>query len=218
MTEALPSEGSGPDRRARRKAETRARLLAAARRLFVERGYHGTRPQDVARAADVGAGTFYLHFADKREAFLAFTEQAAEELMAAVRGATEGVPDFEARLRRSLEALLAYADAHPGVLGAAFADAEVIAAGLPREASLRERLAATLAGSLRHDMQAGRLRADLDPEVVAHGLVGFVHHALAYGAARGLAREALLETVTRFCARPLAPARSEAARPLEAPR
>ncbi|MDX1649602.1 MAG: TetR family transcriptional regulator [Myxococcota bacterium] len=204
MTEALASSPGSADRRARRKAETRARLLAAARRLFVERGYHATRPQDVARAADLGAGTFYVHFADKREAFLAFSEQAAEELMARVRRATEGEPDFAHRLRRALEALLAYADDHPGVLRAAFADAEVIAAELPREASLRERLASSLAGALREGMRAGRLRDDLDAEVVAHGVVGFVHHAVAHGTARGLDREVLLDTVTRFCARPLA--------------
>lgn len=211
MTHALADPPAPANRRARRKAETRARLLAAASRLFVERGYHATRPQDVARAADVGAGTFYVHFADKREAFLAFTEQAAEDLMARVRDATDGAADFPARLRRSLEALLAYADEHPGVLPAAFADAEVIAAGLPREASLRERLAASLAGALRHGMRTGRLADDLDPDVVAHGVVGFVACALAHGAQRSLDREALLDTVTRFCARPLA-------RPTEPPR
>lgn len=212
MAEALQTdpEAASGNRRERRKAETRARLLRAARRLFVERGYHATRPQDIARAADVGAGTFYVHFADKRAAFLAFTDEAAEELMARVRGqpnatGPEAPPaDFATAFRRSLEALLAYADEHPGVLTAAFADAEVIAAGLPREASLRERLAASLARSLREGMRAGRLRGDLDPDVLAHGLVGFVHQAVAYGATRGLPREALLETVTRFCARPLA--------------
>ena len=70
----------GPDRRARRKAETRDRLLSSARKLFVELGYHATRPQDIAREADVAAGTFYTHFADKREAFLAFVAQAGKEL------------------------------------------------------------------------------------------------------------------------------------------
>lgn len=42
-----------PGRRERRKADTRRRLLAAARVLFVEKGYDATRPQDIAQAADV---------------------------------------------------------------------------------------------------------------------------------------------------------------------
>jgi AcrR family transcriptional regulator len=77
----MPAEATAPSRRERRKAETRRRLLDAARELFVERGFDATRPQDVARLADVGSGTFYVHFADKREAFCAVTEQAADELM-----------------------------------------------------------------------------------------------------------------------------------------
>ena len=70
----------GLGRRERRKAETRQRLLTAASNLFAERGFEATRPQDIARAADVAIGTFYLHFADRREAFRAFTAAAAEEL------------------------------------------------------------------------------------------------------------------------------------------
>jgi AcrR family transcriptional regulator len=38
---------AAPDRR----DATRERLLGAARELFVSRGYHTTRPQDIARMA-----------------------------------------------------------------------------------------------------------------------------------------------------------------------
>jgi AcrR family transcriptional regulator len=192
------------DRRARRKHETRQRLLAAARNLFATRGYHATRPQDIARAADVAAGTFYVHFADKRDAFVAFTEQAAEELMALQGERMIGAVGFEQRVRRSLDALFEYAEQNPGVLSAAFADAAVIAAELPSGASLRERLADSLARGLRHDMQAGELSADYDPHVIAHGIVGMIQAACAYGARRDLSRRALLDNLTRFCARALA--------------
>jgi len=61
-------------RRELRRAHTRRQLLAAARALFVKHGYDAARPQDIARHAGVATGTFYLHFDDKREAFLAFTD------------------------------------------------------------------------------------------------------------------------------------------------
>jgi len=198
-----PSPAPVPDRRERRKAETRRRLLDAARQLFVERGYDATRPQDIARAADVGAGTFYLHFADKRDAFRAFAEEAAEELMAVTREASRGARGFGERLRRSLEALLAYSDAHPGLLVAAFADAAVIAAALPRGASLRERMAASLAQGLREGMARGELRCDYDPDVLAHGITGLVREALGRGVQRGVERAALVDEITRFCSRAL---------------
>jgi AcrR family transcriptional regulator len=47
-------------------------LKFSARKLFVERGYHATRPQDIAREAGLGHGTFYLHYRDKRACFHAF--------------------------------------------------------------------------------------------------------------------------------------------------
>src|SRR5271166_7129267 len=69
----------------RRKPERLAKIKKAARKLFVERGYHATRPQDIAREAGLGHGTFYLHFPDKRACFLAFVEDARQELDAHVR-------------------------------------------------------------------------------------------------------------------------------------
>ena len=84
VSDSSPIE-SLPGRRERRKADTRRRLLAAARVLFVEKGYDATRPQDIAQAADVAAGTFYVHFAHKRDAFLAFTEEVPDALAARAR-------------------------------------------------------------------------------------------------------------------------------------
>ncbi len=52
-------------RRERRKLETRARLLTAARELMAETGTAGLRIQDVTDRADVGFGTFYTYFETK---------------------------------------------------------------------------------------------------------------------------------------------------------
>jgi len=203
--ELLPDAVGPISRRARRKAETRQRLLTAARELFASRGYDATRPQDIARAADLATGTFYVHFADKREAFLGFTEQAAEELMSVIGEHVAGAHDFEARLRRSLEGLADFAEHNPGVLSAAFADAAVIAAQVPSGASLRERLSDTLARGLRRDMESGELDADYDPRVIAHGIVGMIAAACAHGARSDLPWSDVFGDLTRFCARALAP-------------
>lgn len=200
-TRPVPSPAAG--RQARRKAETRQRLLAAAGRLFVAHGYDATRPQDIARAADLAAGTFYLHFADKREAFLAFTAQAAEQLMGMIRERARGSAGFEQRLQQALEALFDFAERQPGVLSAAFADAAVIAAAVPSGASLRDRLADSLARGLEHDMQRGELVPDYDPQLIAHGIVGMIHAACAHAPVQAGSREALIANLTRFCARAL---------------
>jgi AcrR family transcriptional regulator len=51
--------------------QTRARIVMAAARAFQDEGYFGTDSNVIARAAGYAPGTFYKHFVDKREAFLA---------------------------------------------------------------------------------------------------------------------------------------------------
>ena len=197
-----------PSRRERRKAETRERLLRAARTLFARDGYDGTRPQDIARAADVAIGTFYVHFPDKRAAFLAFTEAAGRELMERVRARIADASGFEEKLLGSLEAITTFSDENPGVLAATFTDEAVLAADLPSDVSLRDRLAKSLAAGLREGQRRRELRRDVDATVAAYAIVGCMQQGLHYGARARISRAALLSDLVRFCARALlAPAR-----------
>ncbi len=54
--------------------QTRARLVATAGEIFNRAGYHGTDSNQIAKEAGYATGTFYKHFKDKREAFLAVYE------------------------------------------------------------------------------------------------------------------------------------------------
>jgi len=60
----------------RRKQARPAELLAAALDLFVERGYAGTRLDDVAHRAGVSKGTLYLYFENKEELFKAVVRES----------------------------------------------------------------------------------------------------------------------------------------------
>jgi AcrR family transcriptional regulator len=53
--------------RKRRKAESHARILAAARALFMERGYEATTARDIAERAGMSAGALFLHFKSKAD-------------------------------------------------------------------------------------------------------------------------------------------------------
>lgn len=64
--------------------ETRKRLLAAAAIQFNRLGYHGTDSNNIAKAAGYAAGTFYKHFQDKREVFLAVYESWVSAVWQAV--------------------------------------------------------------------------------------------------------------------------------------
>ncbi len=64
---AKPSRQPSSDRVERRKARTRAALLAAARELFAGRGLERTAVSEIAERADVAIGSFYNYFATKEE-------------------------------------------------------------------------------------------------------------------------------------------------------
>ncbi len=58
----------------------RARIVAAARAEFAQKGYHGTSIDAIIERAEVARATFYFHFKGKRDVF----EAALEELIALV--------------------------------------------------------------------------------------------------------------------------------------
>ncbi|GAB4195160.1 MAG: TetR/AcrR family transcriptional regulator [Thalassobaculales bacterium] len=139
--------------RARSEA-TRAALLRAARRLFVERGYADTATPDVVAAAGVTRGALYHHFADKRDLFRAVLATESRALVDAIEAACP--PGLPAR-RALVAGSVAYLDAMavpgrtrlllvdgPAVLGPAEMRALDEAHGL---ASLRQGLAAAMPGA-----------------------------------------------------------------------
>src|ERR1700753_684377 len=99
-------------RNGRRKPESLTRLKQAARKLFVERGYDATRPQDIAREAGLGHGTFYLHYPDKRACFLSFVEDARQELDVHLQNYRANNQTLEQRIAATLSAICEYADSH----------------------------------------------------------------------------------------------------------
>jgi len=54
-------------RHARRRLETRKRLIQVAIDLVLEKGYDSITIQEITDRADLGYGTFYLHFKDKED-------------------------------------------------------------------------------------------------------------------------------------------------------
>jgi AcrR family transcriptional regulator len=54
-------------RHARRRLQTRNLLIQSTLQLVLEKGYDAISIQDITDRADLGRGTFYIHFKDKEE-------------------------------------------------------------------------------------------------------------------------------------------------------
>ena len=80
-------------RGSRRRAETRAHLIAAARTLFARQGVDATTIAEITEEADVGFGSFYNHFASKEELVEVVLDEALEAQGRIVDGLTEGIED-----------------------------------------------------------------------------------------------------------------------------
>ncbi|MDA8044755.1 MAG: TetR/AcrR family transcriptional regulator, partial [Actinomycetota bacterium] len=70
--------------RSRKGAETRARLLAAAKEIFEESGFLDARISDIAERAGLSHGSFYHYFESKEEIFREVAEAVEEQLSAPV--------------------------------------------------------------------------------------------------------------------------------------
>ncbi len=188
-------------RPSRRRADSLERLKRAARDLFVERGYHATRPQDIARAAGLGHGTFYLHFSDKRACFLDFVEDARAELDAYIEARAGENLTLDEGIAHLLHAIYDYSETHPGVVKAALVDEAVIDTEGVQAVPLVERWGQKWADFLRNAVAQGRAVPDYNPDIVGQAIVGAIHLASSEGRRTGRDRDEVIDNLTRFLVR-----------------
>jgi TetR/AcrR family transcriptional regulator len=85
-------------RKGRERLRHRQEILAAALRLFAEKGFHHVSMQEIAAAAEFGTGTLYHFFSSKEDLFFELLVATAEECLGLVMPALEGPGDERHRL------------------------------------------------------------------------------------------------------------------------
>src|SRR5687768_12206877 len=93
MHEARPRSASSPP-----EADHRTRLLEAMGEAVTEKGYAQVTIADIARHARVSKRTFYEHFADKEECFLAAYANLSEQMLERIATAAWEQSDVDERL------------------------------------------------------------------------------------------------------------------------
>jgi len=114
----------------------RGRMLGAIARAVAGKGYAATTVADVVSGAGVSRKTFYEHFADKEECFLAAWDVGVQVLFDAILASRARAKDPIGRMRMGLRAYLRTLAAEPAFARSFFI--EVVAAGPRAEARRAE--------------------------------------------------------------------------------
>ena len=91
----------------------RAEILAAAERIFVEHGYEGATIRKIADQVGLSSTALYMHFADKQAILHEICRESFENLTALNQAVMAEPGEPEARIRRMMEAYVAFGFANP---------------------------------------------------------------------------------------------------------
>jgi AcrR family transcriptional regulator len=154
----------------------RRRLLATAARLFAQRGSAGVGLREIARRADVTPGMISYYFGDKQGLLLAVLDDVFQRLLAGFRELAAAPP-----AERERPVAESFARLYIGVIGrepwiAPLILREVLAQETPLRAQFVEQFATRAAQLVQplfaREIEAGRLRRDLDPALALLSLLG----------------------------------------------
>jgi len=123
MTHNLQNDILTPDagQRDRRFLKTERAIRCAFIDLVEKKGFDELSVKDIVDAADIGRGTFYLHYKDKYDLLESFENQIGSDLREIIRG--EVFPLTEGRtLTKTVVALFTYFEENIQVLRALFGE------------------------------------------------------------------------------------------------
>lgn len=162
------------------KRERDAAILAAAKKVFAEKGYHDASIDDIIKEADIARGTFYLYYSGKRTIFDAILNLTLEEVNSHIEaikldaGSASPVDQVKANVRRVFQLLIADRQ---------IADILFVRAlGIDAEAmetlnSFYKKIADLLGRALERGMTIGLLNK-CDPQIAAYCIIGSVKEVL----------------------------------------
>jgi AcrR family transcriptional regulator len=117
------------------------RIIAAATETIAERGYAATTIAEIVERASASLSTFYEHFDDKEDVFVAALDAGQAQMLAVTLPAYRRAKEWPAAVRISYEAMLDFLAAHPAFARIALVE---ILSGTTRALERRDRLLESL--------------------------------------------------------------------------
>ena len=160
-------------------AATRKALLDAALIVFSQKGYAGARLEDVAEHAGVSRGAIYWHFHSKAELYNTLVEETSAQTEEVIRrGITEStsVLDANRRIMIGLLVLIEEDDTYRAVQELVLFKTEItpeLEEGIKIKAKALRATEARIAAAMQRGIDAGAIRADLDPVICARAALTY---------------------------------------------
>jgi AcrR family transcriptional regulator len=160
----------------RRREKTRQDLLTAAKGVLAEKGYHNTKVADIATAADIGVGTFYLYYPTKDALFLELVEETARALKEEIDRARDRVQDLLEKIRAANLAFFRFARDNRELLKIVFGHGNTFNELLRQVYAM---FVADAAERVTEGVQRAVFRP-LPPQVVANAMVGMFAQVVSW--------------------------------------
>src|SRR5213594_2068492 len=192
----------------RRRERTRQELLAAATRVLAAKGLDRTKITDIAAAADVGVGTFYLHFPDKETLFDALVEDTVRRLKATVDAARTKAHGALEKITAANRAFFRFARDNREVFKIVFGHAAAFNDLIRRAQAL---FIADIEKTVREGIASGAF-AQLPPALVAQAVVGMATQMISWWTEHeSVPIETLIDTTTTLALRGITPSAAKGA-------
>ncbi len=159
-----PTQTPELSRRDRKKERTRRQIYEAAMRLFAREGFPAVTLAAICDEADVGRGTFFLHFPSKAALLYEFNQRVAEDFRATlVEPRASARDELQALVRRISVELAAQAEIMTAMLAEFFTSPEALAAASEQGTALPE-----LVGEIiTRGQERGEFAQHIDPQLAA---------------------------------------------------
>jgi TetR/AcrR family fatty acid metabolism transcriptional regulator len=164
--------------RADRQADRRQQILAAAVKVFAEKGFHASRVGDIAEEAGIAYGLVYHYFASKEDLLETIFRTTWTEMLARVREVEEaGVPAAEA-VRQVTALLLRTWRRDPALV-------RVLVREVTRNQHVQQEIEEiteameALETIVRRGQESGEFRNELDPRLAAVVFYGALEEVLS---------------------------------------
>lgn len=179
---------------------TRADVVAAAGRLFAERGYHGTSMRDLGKELGLLGSSLYAHVESKQDLLVDVVEEGAHLFEASARQALEADGSAAERLERLIAGHIDVVLDNIDISRTFLNEARVLDADhRDRVIDARDHYEKAFRSVIRQGVMDGSFRTDLDAKTTSIFILSILNAIERWYDPRGrLSRDELVAELTGF--------------------